>query len=209
MQLCHFRTKSGHCEINLRYFGFSASEKARDTWKRYLSRENSRIVDIFVGQLKSCLKCTTCGYASNTFDPLWQLSLPIKKVGVLIYWVKTINKKAIWLTVQLFLSSDIQMTHVIPITWWRMSWPMYFSSEILQNLQQLSMKHSCFEIHQPWTLIKGEWMSGQNVSGQDLWCCPPPPPSWTESVTHACENITFAGFATRAVKIVWCLVKGK
>ena len=80
------------CKTNVLCFRFSASEKARETWKRYLSRENSRIVDIFVGQLKSCLKCTTCGYASNTFDPLWQLSLPIKKVGVLVYswsWVQT------------------------------------------------------------------------------------------------------------------------
>jgi ubiquitin carboxyl-terminal hydrolase 2/21 len=32
-----------------------------------------------VGQLKSCLKCSTCGYESNTFDPIWDLSLPIKK----------------------------------------------------------------------------------------------------------------------------------
>ena len=62
------------------HYFFSASDKALETWKRYLDRDNSRIVDIFVGQLKSCLKCTTCGYASNTFDPLWQLSLPIKKV---------------------------------------------------------------------------------------------------------------------------------
>ncbi len=63
---------------------FSASDKARETWKRYLDRDNSRVVDIFVGQLKSCLKCTTCGYASNTFDPLWQLSLPIKKVNTYV-----------------------------------------------------------------------------------------------------------------------------
>lgn len=36
--------------------------------------------DLFVGQLKSALKCTSCGYTSNTFDPYWDLSLPIKKV---------------------------------------------------------------------------------------------------------------------------------
>ena len=36
----------------------------------------------------------------------------------------------------------------------------------------------------------------------DLWYCPPLPTlCWTEWVTHACENITFARFATRAVNI--------
>lgn len=39
--------------------------------------DNSKIVDIFVGQLKSTLKCTHCGHSSVTFDPFWDLSLPI------------------------------------------------------------------------------------------------------------------------------------
>ena len=41
---------------------------------------------------------------------------------------------------------------------------------------------------------------GRKVLFRDLWCCTPPsPPRWTEWVTHACKNITFARFATRAV----------
>lgn len=44
--------------------------------------DNSKIVDIFVGQLKSTLRCTHCGHCSVTFDPFWDLSLPIpQKVG--------------------------------------------------------------------------------------------------------------------------------
>lgn len=54
-------------------------EKASLSWKRYLRYEDSRIGEIFVGQLKSTLKCTTCGYASVTFDPFWDLSLPLPK----------------------------------------------------------------------------------------------------------------------------------
>lgn len=38
------------------------------------------IIDLFVGQLKSTLICQTCGYKSVTFDPFWDLSLPIPKV---------------------------------------------------------------------------------------------------------------------------------
>ncbi|NXB28687.1 UBP21 hydrolase, partial [Eulacestoma nigropectus] len=35
--------------------------------------------DLFVGQLKSCLKCQACGYRSTTFEVFCDLSLPIPK----------------------------------------------------------------------------------------------------------------------------------
>ena len=59
----------------------SDADKAREYWKRYLAFDNSKIVDVFVGQLKSTLRCTTCDYASVTFDPFWDISLPIPKVS--------------------------------------------------------------------------------------------------------------------------------
>uniref|UniRef100_A0A8C6VNX1 ubiquitinyl hydrolase 1 n=1 Tax=Naja naja TaxID=35670 RepID=A0A8C6VNX1_NAJNA len=37
--------------------------------------------DLFVGQLKSCLKCQACGYRSTTFEVFCDLSLPIPKKG--------------------------------------------------------------------------------------------------------------------------------
>ncbi|XP_069470458.1 ubiquitin carboxyl-terminal hydrolase 2 isoform X2 [Ambystoma mexicanum] len=57
------------------------TEKGKEMWKRYLQREDSKIVDLFVGQLKSSLTCTECGYCSTVFDPFWDLSLPIAKKG--------------------------------------------------------------------------------------------------------------------------------
>uniref|UniRef100_A0A4X2K5F8 Ubiquitin carboxyl-terminal hydrolase 2 n=1 Tax=Vombatus ursinus TaxID=29139 RepID=A0A4X2K5F8_VOMUR len=54
-------------------------EKGRQMWRKYLEREDSRIGDLFVGQLKSSLTCTECGYCSTVFDPFWDLSLPIAK----------------------------------------------------------------------------------------------------------------------------------
>ena len=50
------------------------------TWQWYLNYDNSFMVDVFVGQLKSSLKCAKCGYISNTFDPFWEIPLPLKKV---------------------------------------------------------------------------------------------------------------------------------
>jgi len=55
----------------------SDRKKSELFWERYLSREKSMIQDIFVGQLKSTLTCTVCEHRSVTYDPFWDLSLPI------------------------------------------------------------------------------------------------------------------------------------
>ncbi|CAG9817217.1 unnamed protein product [Phaedon cochleariae] len=54
------------------------NEKALESWSRFLKVENSKIVNNFIGLLKSSLKCTYCGYSSVTFDSFWDLSLPIQ-----------------------------------------------------------------------------------------------------------------------------------
>ncbi|XP_043357009.1 ubiquitin carboxyl-terminal hydrolase 2 isoform X2 [Dermochelys coriacea] len=58
-------------------------EKGRQMWQKYQEREDSRIGDLFVGQLKSSLTCSECSYCSTAFDPFWDLSLPIAKVMLL------------------------------------------------------------------------------------------------------------------------------
>ncbi|CAN9501282.1 unnamed protein product [Ophioblennius macclurei] len=55
----------------------SDEEKGRRMWSMYLQREDSKVVDLFVGQLKSSLTCTVCGFRSTVFDPFWDLSIPI------------------------------------------------------------------------------------------------------------------------------------
>ncbi|KAJ8266269.1 hypothetical protein GJAV_G00128500 [Gymnothorax javanicus] len=57
----------------------SDDERGKQMWDKYLQREDSKIVDLFVGQLKSSLTCSDCGYCSTVFDPFWDLSLPIAK----------------------------------------------------------------------------------------------------------------------------------
>ncbi|XP_035743125.1 probable serine/threonine-protein kinase DDB_G0282963 isoform X2 [Vespa mandarinia] len=56
---------------------YTDSEKAAESWKRYLRSEDSMVVDLFVGQLRSSLRCTFCDHVSVTLDPFWDLSLPI------------------------------------------------------------------------------------------------------------------------------------
>ncbi|KAM6907506.1 ubiquitin carboxyl-terminal hydrolase 2 isoform 2-T2 [Xenentodon cancila] len=55
----------------------SDDEKGKRMWNVYLEREDSKVVDLFVGQLKSSLTCTVCGFRSTVFDPFWDLSIPI------------------------------------------------------------------------------------------------------------------------------------
>ena len=46
-------------------------------WQCFLRNDDSIFVELFVGQLKSTLMCTVCGNTSVTFDPFWDLSVPI------------------------------------------------------------------------------------------------------------------------------------
>lgn len=54
-------------------------DKAKEYWRVYLTYDNSHIVEIFVGQLKSELRFD-CDHRSVTFDPFWDLSVPIPKM---------------------------------------------------------------------------------------------------------------------------------
>lgn len=52
-------------------------DQAEYAWFQYLMMNKSKVVDIFVGQLKSVLKCSTCGLRTVTFETFWDLSLPL------------------------------------------------------------------------------------------------------------------------------------
>ncbi|CAF1175580.1 unnamed protein product [Rotaria sordida] len=54
-------------------------DRAKASWDRCLRYENSPLVDIFAGQLKSTLECSYCQYQSITFDMFWDLSLPLPR----------------------------------------------------------------------------------------------------------------------------------
>ncbi|XP_054644516.1 ubiquitin carboxyl-terminal hydrolase 21 [Dunckerocampus dactyliophorus] len=62
-----------------KYARFRISEEAAAKWKTHLEREDSKIVDLFSGQLLSSLHCSVCSHYSNTFDVFCDLSLPIPK----------------------------------------------------------------------------------------------------------------------------------
>ncbi|XP_046458056.1 ubiquitin carboxyl-terminal hydrolase 15-like isoform X1 [Daphnia pulex] len=57
--------------------GRSDEEVAREGWENYRKRNDSVIVDLFHGLLKSTLVCPECNKVSVTFDPTCYLSLPM------------------------------------------------------------------------------------------------------------------------------------
>ncbi|XP_033627039.1 ubiquitin carboxyl-terminal hydrolase 32-like isoform X1 [Asterias rubens] len=52
-------------------------EVSQEAWENHLRRNQSVIVDLFQGQLKSQVRCKTCGHTSVRFDPFIFLSLPL------------------------------------------------------------------------------------------------------------------------------------
>lgn len=70
--------------------GRSDDTVAREALRRYLLRNDSEIVDLCFGQLRSHVICTNCGHESTTYDPYSSVSLPIptnrnKCLSVLVY----------------------------------------------------------------------------------------------------------------------------
>lgn len=60
---------------------------AEESWKRFLSRDDSVVVDNFYGQFKSKLTCPECNRVSITFEPFNNLLIPIAKPKKLINFV--------------------------------------------------------------------------------------------------------------------------
>ncbi|GMF36015.1 unnamed protein product [Phytophthora fragariaefolia] len=86
--------------------GRSDPEVAQEEWKQFLRRNDSIIVDNFMGQLRSHVTCSNpeCGNESITFDPYMSLSVPIP------------NKDTVTVQVQLFWANgDIPMKYALQL----------------------------------------------------------------------------------------------
>eukprot|EP00667_Euglena_gracilis_P005729 EG_transcript_5770 len=56
-------------------------DTARRWWDMHKGRNDSFMMDLFCGQLKSCVRCMTCGHASKAFDPFMDLSLNLPQTN--------------------------------------------------------------------------------------------------------------------------------
>lgn len=90
------------------------SEIAKEFWDNFKARNESIIVDLLYGQLKSTVTCLTCKTPNLTFDPQLMLVLPI---------TRQIIFNVLYLPIQRFSSSDtlteMQSIRVAPKPQWK------------------------------------------------------------------------------------------
>uniref|UniRef100_A0A5K3ELA3 Ubiquitin carboxyl-terminal hydrolase n=2 Tax=Mesocestoides corti TaxID=53468 RepID=A0A5K3ELA3_MESCO len=58
---------------------------AAESWSNFKKRNDSIVVDLFYGLLKSTVICPECNYVSVTFDPFGSLSLPLPNHSVDVF----------------------------------------------------------------------------------------------------------------------------
>lgn len=71
--------------------GLNTFKIANESWMRFLSRENSIIVDNFYGQFKSKLTCPECKKISITFEPFNNLIVPLANPKTSLTYVLFFN----------------------------------------------------------------------------------------------------------------------
>lgn len=53
-------------------------KSSQEAWNQYRERiDDSKLIELFVGQFSSVIKCTICGNESTCWDPFWDLSLAV------------------------------------------------------------------------------------------------------------------------------------
>lgn len=73
------RLKGKGCRIHPEGLGPPPTgSEAAGPWEGHLRRNQSIVVDLFQGQLKSTLECPVCERHSVTFDPFMYLSVPVQ-----------------------------------------------------------------------------------------------------------------------------------
>ena len=61
-------------------FSLSGNKLGKDVWRWMMSMEGSPIAKVFMGMFKCSRRCDVCSHISLTFDPYWDMGLPIAKV---------------------------------------------------------------------------------------------------------------------------------
>ena len=74
-------TKPGKTEnsVNLKYKNSNDEERSIIDWNNFLKRNQSLLIDLFYGQLKSCVTCPNCNFHSINFNPFLSLELSINQ----------------------------------------------------------------------------------------------------------------------------------
>jgi len=76
-----------------------SSDKGEHMWWSYFRYEDTPISRVFMGQLRSTLTCSVCNNASTTFDPFWDIALPMPHVSFSMIHHNKSNTLTVWLDI--------------------------------------------------------------------------------------------------------------
>ena len=62
----------------------SSTQRSKRTWLEYQQYNQSPLMDLFLGQARSTIKCDSCGHENSVFDMLWQLSLELPPSSIFV-----------------------------------------------------------------------------------------------------------------------------
>lgn len=55
-------------------------KSAQEAWNQYRDRcDDSKLIELFVGQYASVIRCSECPNESTCWDPFWDLSLAVPR----------------------------------------------------------------------------------------------------------------------------------
>eukprot|EP00826_Nyctotherus_ovalis_P007327 TRINITY_DN1181_c0_g1_i2.p1 TRINITY_DN1181_c0_g1~~TRINITY_DN1181_c0_g1_i2.p1 ORF type:complete len:1112 (-),score=340.77 TRINITY_DN1181_c0_g1_i2:62-3397(-) len=84
-----------HEALNRARPGMSATIKEDDEeeqWKQYWERNDSIIMELFLGQMKTQIACPKCDFTSNKFEPFLTLSVPIPSFNyITVVFIPTVQ----------------------------------------------------------------------------------------------------------------------
>lgn len=89
---------------------------SKEQWDAFTKRNDSIMVDIFYGQLKSHLVCLQCDHISNTFDPFSILSVPVPVVKIvklkITYVPNQVSHKNTIRNFEIYVNDNLCLTEV-------------------------------------------------------------------------------------------------
>ena len=105
-------TNKKYQELQEQQPGESDVEASNRWWNYYKSRENSIIVDLFQGQYKSTIKCSTCGNSSISYDTYMNIGLPIPSKGTQIQ-IKLLTENLNFIDINIKMDEKIKIKNII------------------------------------------------------------------------------------------------
>ena len=105
-------TNKKYMELQEKKEGETDEQASKRWWDYFKSRENSIIMDLFQGQYKSTIKCSSCGNTSISYDTYINLGLPIPTKGTQTQ-IKFLTANRNFIDINIKIDEKIELKDII------------------------------------------------------------------------------------------------